>query len=263
MSLDPAAGHLGVVKPHARGCMCAAGSRFAPALSSPPCGFARARCFASLPSVEPSTAIGKLRGRAARGAACASLVAVGLACAALAAEGASYPRVRAGLELGTALPVGPYDFAAGWEVATGYGAFVSLGLSPDGELVLRAERDRFPFEPRRLLVAKLQAQQAAGSIAMLEVLSIEARVRHAYGRVRAHAGICLGLVRRSGRRATVSYPAYTIPYGEPDASLGARGFGVGATLDLPRLPDLTAEGRVMWFGTNEMFAPLRVGVVFP
>ncbi|MBI5710711.1 MAG: hypothetical protein HZC42_10470 [Candidatus Eisenbacteria bacterium] len=213
--------------------------------------------------MEPSTAIGKLRGRAARAAAHAGLVAIGLACAAVVAAGASFPSARVGLELGTALPVAPYDFAAGWDAATGYGAFVSLGLSPDGELLVRVERDRFPLEPSRLLVSELGARQALGGRATLEALTFEARVRHAYGRVRAHAGICLGLVRRSGRRVTVSYPGYTIPYGEPDASVGARGFGVGATLDLPRLPDLTVEGRVLWFGGNEMVAPLRVGLVLP
>lgn len=176
------------------------------------------------------------------------------------------PRLGAGAELGTALPMDPFDFGAGWKDGRGCGAFVTCALSPTADLLLRAERDRFPLAGDGFRTYWPTLESVTGQDVTIESLTLGLRVHHGRGAVRAHAAFYGGLARRVGRRVVTSWPEpqTPVPWGEPDATSHSVGFGVGATWVVPRLPDLTAEARVLWFGSgNDMWVPLRVGIVLP
>jgi hypothetical protein len=180
-------------------------------------------------------------------------------------EGA-LPRLGAGAELGAAVPLDPFDFSAGWKDSRGYGAFATFALTPTMDVLLRAERDRFAFGGGGFRASWPTVEGTSGSDATLESLLLGLRAHHGRGAVRAHAALYGGLTRRIARRATTTYtsPHYTVTWGEPDATVKSYGFGVGVTWTIPRLPDLTAEARVLWFGEGgDMWVPLRVGVVLP
>lgn len=180
------------------------------------------------------------------------------------------PRLGAGVEVGTAMPTDPFDFGTGWKDSRGCGAFVRCALTPTVDVLLRAERDRFAFDPDGIREVWTSATAVAGTDASMDALLLGLRAHHARGALRGHAALYAGVVRRTGRRASVTYwpPYYTVPYtvpwGEPDATNRAFGFGVGATWAIPRLPDPTAEARVIWLIEGpEAMIPLRVGVTLP
>jgi hypothetical protein len=214
-------------------------------------------------------------GRGLRRAAARAVLALGLLAGRAAPAGAgvpawlreeALPRLGAGVELGTAVPVDPFDFSAGWEDGRGGGAFATVALTPTVDVLLRAERDRFAFRGEGFRASWTALENMTGGDATLESLSLGLRVHHRRGAVRAHAALYGGLTRRIARRATTTYtsPRYTVTWGEPDATVQSYGFGVGATWAVPRLPDLTVEARVLWFGEGgDMWMPLRVGVVLP
>jgi hypothetical protein len=180
-------------------------------------------------------------------------------------EGA-LPRLGAGLEWGTAVPMDPFDFSAGWKDSRGYGAFATFALTPTVDVLLRAERDRFDLSGEGFRRYWPTLESVTGEDVTLEALSLGLRVHHGHGAVRGHATIYSGLARRIGRRVTTIWPGsqYPIAWGEPDATVKLLGFGVGATWAIPRLPDPMVEARAMWFGDGpEMVVPVRVGVVLP
>lgn len=176
------------------------------------------------------------------------------------------PRLGAGVELGTAVPMDPFDFGAGWKDSRGYGAFATFALTPTVDVLVRAERDRFELSGDGFRRYWVGLESVTGEDVTLEALSLGLRVHHGHGALRGHATIYSGLARRIGRRVTVTWsePAYTIPWGEPDATVKLLGFGVGATWAIPRLPNPTVEARAMWFGDGpEMVIPLRIGIALP
>ena len=147
---------------------------------------------------------------------------------------------------------------------------IPAGVEVGAVSLLRAERDRFAFDPDGIRDMWTSATAVAGTDASMDALLLGLRAHHARGALRGHAALYAGVVRRTGRRASVTYwpPYYTVPYtvpwGEPDATNRAFGFGVGATWAIPRLPDLTAEARVIWLAEGpEAMIPLRVGVTLP
>jgi hypothetical protein len=183
---------------------------------------------------------------------------------------AALPRLGVGVEAGMAMPTDPFDFSTGWDDSRGCGAFVRCALTPTVDVLLRAERDRFAFDAGGFRDAWISATAVTGTDATMDVLMLGLRAHQARGVLRGHATLYAGIVRRTGRRASVTYDPpyyttpYTVPWGEPDATNRAFGFGVGATWAIPRLPDPTAEARVIWLVEGpEALVPLRVGVTLP
>ena len=180
------------------------------------------------------------------------------------------PRLGVGVEAGAAVPTDPFDFGTGWDDGRGCGAFVRCALTPTVDALLRVERDRFALDEGGIREAWASVTDVTGTDARLDALLLGLRVHQARGALRGHAALYAGVVRRTGRRADVTFwpPYYTVPYtvpfGEPDDTNRAFGFGVGATWVIPRLPDLTAEARVIWLAEGpEATIPLRVGVTLP
>jgi hypothetical protein len=211
-----------------------------------------------------------------------ALVLAALACAlawpAPAPAGAPPPaalsRLEAGVEGGISLPLHPDHFGIGWGDARGFGAFVRWKLTPATDLVLRAERDRFPFAPQAVRSVwsgpEWTIQHLEGGDVRLDLVSLGVRVHHAGGALRAHAAFALGAGRRGERRMVIGWarPGQTEPvplsdFSEPATTVRAVSFGVGLTWVLRRLPDPTVEARSVWLVDHERAMPLRVGLVIP
>jgi len=178
----------------------------------------------------------------------------------------AYPRLGAGIEYGVAVPMEPFDFGAGWRDGRGLGAHVSCALTPTVDVLLRAERDRFPLSGDGFRLVWPGIAELHGTDAEFASLALGLRVHQDRGAVRGHAAVYWGMARRTGRRVTVAWPApaQPIPWGESDAGVQLLGFGVGATWEIPHAPDLTVEGRALWYPNGpEMTVPLRLGIALP
>ena len=186
-------------------------------------------------------------------------------------RGSALPRLGVGVEVGVTVPTEPDDFAEGlWDDGRGFGVSARCALTPTVDVLLRAGRDHFALDAEDFRLPGATVEGVAGTDATMDVLLLGLRVHHERGALRGHAALYAGLVRRTGQQASVTYvrddtTSFAVMLGEPDGTDRAFGFGVGVTWAVPRLPDLTAEARVIWLaeGPGAAMIPLRVGVTLP